>query len=99
MRNLYTLLVLGLSGVAVVLAYGSEAVSSDFGDVGNGDAGTGTSSGDPPIIGGNVDGAADPDAAAFTITPADQILTFTSGTPAPTLQFKAITTGGVEVPA
>ena len=99
MRSLYALLALGISGVALVVACGSDAVGSDFGPVVPGDGDSGSTSGDPPIIGGNVDAAADPDAAAFTITPADQVLTFTSGKPAPTLQFKAITTGGVEVPA
>ena len=99
MRNLYVLLALGLSGVALVVACGSSTVGSDFGPVGTGDDGGGnTSSSGDPIL-GNGDGAADLDAAAFTITPVDQVLTFTSGMPAPTLQFKAVTTGGVEVPA
>jgi hypothetical protein len=98
MRKLYALLAFGLSGVALVIACGSDAAHSDFNDVApDTDSGNTSSSGDPPIIGG--DSATDPDAQAFTITPVDQVVTFTSGQPAPTLQFKAITAGGVEVPA
>ncbi|MDB5215190.1 MAG: hypothetical protein JWO86_3117, partial [Myxococcaceae bacterium] len=98
MRNLYALLVFCLSGVALVVACGSDTVGSDFGPVGTGDDGGNTSSSGDPILGGG-DGAVDLDAAAFTITPVDPIVTFTSGKPAPTVQFKAVTTGGVEVPA
>jgi hypothetical protein len=97
MRKLYALLVFAVSGVALIVACGSDPINSDFGDVATGDSGNATSSGDPPILGG--DSSADPDGQTFAIAPVDPVVTFTSGQPAPTVQFKAVTTGGVEVPA
>jgi hypothetical protein len=96
MRKLYALVAVGLVGVGLVMACGSDGATSDF--VGpNVDSGNTSSSGDPPILGG--DSAPDPNAQAFTIAPADPVVTYTSGQPAPTVQFKAVTSTGVELPA
>jgi hypothetical protein len=96
MRKLYALVAVGLTGVGLVMACGSDGASSDFVDP-TLDSGNGSSSGDPPILGG--DSAPDPNAQAFILTPPDPVVTFTSGQTAPTVQFKAVTATGVELPA
>ena len=96
MRKLYAIVAVGLTGVGLVMACGSGAATSDFVDQ-TIDSGNTSSSGDPPILGG--DSAPDPSAQAFTITPLDPVVTYTSGLPAPTMQFKAIAPSGVELPA
>ena len=96
MRKLYALVAVGLTGVGLIMACGSDGVTSDFVDP-TIDSGSTSSSGDPPILGG--DSAPDPNAQAFTITPPDPVVTFNSGQPAPTVQFKAVTPAGVELPA
>jgi hypothetical protein len=96
MRKLYAMVAVGLFGVGLIMACGSDAATSDFVDP-TIDSGNTSSSGDPPILGG--DSAPDPNAQAFTITPVDPVVTFTSGQPAPTMQFKAVTPAGVELPA
>src|SRR4051794_31973127 len=97
MRKLYALVVFALAGGAMIVACGSDAIEADFVAPATEDSGM-SSSGDPPIIGGG-DGSADAAGQAFTIAPLDQVLTFTSGLPAPTLQFTATTVTGVKVPA
>ncbi|QIL68338.1 hypothetical protein [Escherichia coli] len=87
MRKLYALLVFVVSAAALIVACGSDSINSDFGDVTTGDSGTTSSSSDPPILGGAA--SADPDGQAFAIAPVDPVVTFTSGQPAPTVQFKA----------
>src|SRR4051812_11329811 len=98
MRKLYALVVFALSGAALIVACGEDSVDSNFGDGTTNDAST-SSSGDPPIIGTNGEGGADAAGQAFTITPVNQVVTFTSGKPAPTVQFVAKTATGVQVPA
>lgn len=97
MRKVYAVVCLAVSGLGLIMACGTEAAESAFVDP-TVEAGSTSSSGDPPIIGGG-DSSADPDGQAFAITPVDQVVTFTTGQPAPTVQFKAVTTSGVEVPA
>ena len=98
MRRLFAIATIGLFGAALVAACGSDT-GSEFGDVAK-DSGS-SSSGDPPIgpILGTGDGSANPDGQAFALGPADPVVTFTSGLPAPTVQFTATTAGGVAVPA
>jgi hypothetical protein len=100
MRRIHALLFALLSALAlVVVACGTDGDASQFGE-GDPDADVSTGGGDatpPPILGG--DGSADLDAQAIAITPADQIVTFVSGMPAPTVQYVATTTTGVQVPA
>ena len=97
MRKLYALfLVLVCAVAALIAACGSDTETSGFDP--NAIDGGNTSSGDPPIIGGG-DAAIDAEALSFTITPVDPVVTFTSGQPSPTVQFKAVTAGGLEVPA
>jgi hypothetical protein len=100
MRRLYALLFALFTCLALVAgACGDDGDSSQFGQA-NGDAttGGGGDGGDPPILGGG-DASADPDGQAIAITPADQIVTFVSGMPAPSVQYVATTTTGVQVPA
>lgn len=96
MRNLYAAALAFLVGAASAAACGSDAGDSTFtpdGDGGGGDTGS------PPILGGG-DSSVDPDAQALVITPADQVVTFTSGAAAPTVQYVAKTAvTGVQVPA
>ena len=80
MRKLYALVAVGLTGVGLIMACGSDGASSDFVDP-TIDGGNTSSSGDPPILGG--DSAPDPNAQAFTITPPDPVVTFTRGNPRP----------------
>src|SRR3954454_22247556 len=98
MRKVYAAVVFGLSGLALVAACGSETFESAFVDPNLGDSGNASSSGDPPIL-GVADGAVDAAGQAFTIAPLDQVLTFTSGAAAPTLQLTATASSGVKVPA
>jgi Tol biopolymer transport system component len=100
MRKLHLAVGFALSALALVVACGSST-DSVFGDPVAHDSGNTSSSGDPPILGGSSggDGAVDPAAEAFTIAPVDPVVTFSSGQAAPTVQFKAVTASGGEVPA
>jgi hypothetical protein len=84
---------LGLSGAILAAACGSS-LNSTFVDPHAGDA---SDEAQPPTL--NSDGSPDPNGQAFAIDPADPVVTFTTGQPAPTVQFKATTTGGAVVPA
>ncbi len=106
MRRLHAV-VLGLSiAAATAAACGSEEASVFTGNAGKDDGGSGTSGSSGASSGflpGDDGGSAgDPDAAAapIEVTPANAVVTFTSGQPAPTVQFQAkiIATGQV-VPA
>ena len=97
MRRLVAIAMFGMFGAALVAACGTDVPESAFIDP-TGEAGS--SSGEPnnPFL-GNGDGSADPDGQAFAIAPTNPVVTFTSGSPAPTVQFTATTTGGIVVPA
>lgn len=94
MRIVHALFACGVLAVGVGAACGDE-VSSTFIDP-NADA-SAPIDGVPPI--GPGDGAVDPDAQMFAITPADPVVTALSGQPAPTVQFVATAASGAQVPA
>jgi hypothetical protein len=96
MRAFYALLGAGLLTVGAIAACGTDGPDSTF-TPGNGNGDADVPPG--PILVG--DGSADPDAQAvpFDITPADPVVTYMSNQPAPTVQFVAKTTQGVQIPA
>jgi hypothetical protein len=90
MHTLRVVLAVGVIGAGLIAACGS-----DSGPAGAGASSSGTSGG----LGGNDDGGLDPNAQPLVISPADPVLTFITGQPAPTAQLVATTTDGVQVPA
>jgi hypothetical protein len=96
MRRLYVLAGVGLVGAALVAACGSDAEDSGFPNGGLDGSVEGDGS-NPPFSPG--DGSVDASAQPITISPIDQVVTFTSGQPAPTVQYVATTASGAKVPA
>jgi len=96
MRRLYALAVLAMTGAGVMAACGSDNASTF--PAPSHEAGTGGDDTPGPIAPPG-DGSVDPNAGPLVIEPLDPALVFTTGLPAPTVQFSAKTTDGVPVPA
>lgn len=100
MRRPYAWLAASLALVIVIVACGSTAGDSTFDEGGDRD-GAASSSG--ASSGGFLptEGGVDPDGSTFVIKiePADPVVVWTSGQPAPTVQFKATLSNGQAVPA
>ncbi len=97
MRRLVAIAIVGMFGSAMVAACGSDTPDSAFVDPSAPD-GSDIDPGPGPILAPG-DGSTSPDGQAFAIAPLDPVLTFATGQAAPTVQFKATTSGGATVPA
>jgi len=97
MRRLVSIAMLGMFGSAMSAACGSDMPESAFVDPNAGDGAPVDPEPVPLLASG--DGSTVAEGQPFALAPIDPILTFTSGQPAPTVQFNATTPGGATVPA
>ncbi len=99
MRRLLALLAFSILVLTLAMACGSSSESLFTG----GDGPDGSTSGDPPppppFVPGDGGGGGDGSAFVIAIAPADPVVTYTAGQPAPTVQFKATLSNGQAVPA
>jgi hypothetical protein len=96
MRRFYALVFALLVCAGVVFAACGDSEQSQFG--GGTDGSTDDAPFVPPIF-PTGDGSPDLDAQAIAIAPLDQVVTFVSGSPAPTITYTATTSNGTKVPA
>lgn len=97
MRALHVFGLTAIVGAAVLGACG-KADDSLFSDGKDGPDGSTTDNPQGPLL-AEVDGAANLDGQSIAISPVDPVVTFTSGSPAPSVQFIVKTASGVAVPA
>lgn len=97
MRSFVAIVTVGMFGVAITAACGSDTPESAFVDPTAQDGSFFEEPGSSTL--GRSDGSAGLQHVSFTLTPIDPVVTFTSGQPAPTVQFEAQSTEGLVLPA